>query len=760
MLQPQPLTVPEPMRKFHVSDVEWLQTIYPWLAQYPNWWVELRFTEDRADGLKSPPVSVRFLRDVATIVTHLRDHRALSEQRATELRQSGSGPRPAGLFWGIQPRVAPRGGREQVAAFVALAASTNCDDWEVWPQKERPRVAWEALHACPQTPSVILWTGHGFDALWLLREPLFDRRRGEDLQQAIAHCLQANAQDAASLFRWPQSVNYERLPRQRASLVRIVWWQPQTRFSFDKLREQFLPYIHPSAAGGDAATKWKRFLRQLPPSLRGMWGTYSSGIFSTKDQHTLNLVLASTLLVHDLGWSDFETIAPLAPWNAASAPTATVLEAIWREVRGTPRDCAVPPLPPLTSTVEIQPLIALAPAVSPPSPELFLATLPESAWTEWARLYRTAVGACTEAADEFHYMALLTVLGTAFGRSVVIQCARPVYLNMYTVLVGPTGDRKSTAAQLALDLLARAAPQTLLLNGIGSQEGLMERMAADPSSGQHRTLWFVDEMASLLKKARRESSGSLIEFVTEIFHCPDFKTHFTRSKAIHLQLPTLSILAGSTPTWLEAALQQEDILGGFANRFVYVTGQLKPDNPMPRRPDSQALDELVAWIRRATQGPDREIGWSEGARELWSDFYLKWRPWCAAKNEQVAALLRRIDLYILKFAAMSAAMNGVAKISSDHLTAAIELGRFLAGCAVRVLGELGAPSDCRLEALIERKLQEAHGQMRRKQLRQALGGRISGEKLDRMLTCMERNGLIKQINDTAAHGASRLVQLT
>lgn len=270
----------------------------------------------------------------------------------------------------------------------------------------------------------------------------------------------------------------------------------------------------------------------------------------------------------------------------------------------------------------------------------------------------------------------------------------------------------------------------------------------------------MDELASFLKKARRESSGSLLEFVTEIFHCPDFKTHSTRSRAIHLELPTLSILAGSTPVWLEAALQQEDILGGFANRFVYVAASPKPDNPLPARPDQQALADLVSWVRRATGAPSREIGWSSSARRLWCDFYVDWRRSTDGAGEQVVALLRRIDLYILKFASMAAAMDGSLEIAPAHLTSAIELGRFLAGSACRLLGDLGASGDCRLETLVHDKLEEAQGQMTRKQLRQALGGRISGEKLDRILTAMERNGLVCQALEPAARGKTRVVRLT
>jgi hypothetical protein len=343
----------------------------------------------------------------------------------------------------------------------------------------------------------------------------------------------------------------------------------------------------------------------------------------------------------------------------------------------------------------------------------------------------------------------------------MVFCGRPVYANVYSMLIGPTGDRKSTAAELAMALLPTVAPEVLVLNGVGSQEGLMERMAGgDAAPGmQRRTLLFVDEVASLLKKSRRESSGSLLEFITEVFQCPDFKTHTTRSKGIHLERPTLSILACSTPAWLEAALEQEDILGGFANRFVYVTAPPKPDNPLPSPPDEEALVSLSSWIRRVAQRPPRQLTLTAPARTLWSDFYIEWRHALSQLGENASALLRRIDLYILKFACISAAMEDAWQISPTHLSAAIDLGRFLAGCTLDILGDLGAPRDCRLEGAIEKKLAAASGQMRRKQLRQALSGRISGEKLDRMLAAMERNGIVRQIEDANARGA-KIVYLT
>jgi hypothetical protein len=755
-------STPEPARDLQISDQEWLLTLYPQLSREPNWLLEFRFLEDRSDGLKSPPVAVRFYRDVKEMAFHLKAHRELAAQRAKDLRQSNTGPWPAGLFWGVQPRLTRRGRKEHVAAFVALTCDLDCKDWPELAEGERPRAVWSLLHCAAPSPSMVAWTGHGFHAYWLLREPWLDKPRGEEVQKAIARCLRGDhVADCSRLLRWPNSVNYKGVLRNQSRTVRLVWWRPELRYAFNTLAEHFMPYLYarPPACGknSDLRPLWKRFHGCLDDDsdLKALWEGQTTGL-STHDRSALDMALAHALVRHQFAYENFSQIAPLAKWNAEKTLELSYLQRTWRKAEARRLPVVQPPECTLPSS-NPAPIIPVLDAAT----NLFLSELPDSSWTPWSRLYRGAVGSSTEAADEFHYVALLTVLGAALGRTVSVSCGRPLHPNIYAMLIGPSGDRKSTAAEMAMNLLRRVAPDVSLLNGVGSQEGLMERMAgADTGQGLHcRTLLFVDEVAALLKKGRRESSGSLLEFITEIFHSPDFKTHFTRSKAIHLDNPTLSILSASTPAWLEAALEEEDILGGFANRFIYVSAAPKPDNPLPVLPDADKLQSLCGWIQEVARSRPRVMGWAPGAEELWRDFYLEWRRFLTAQNERTATILRRIDLYILKFACINAAMDDAGQISHLHLTAAIDLGRYLGSCSHNILSDLAGQKDCRLERLIEQKLQSAEGVMKRKHLRRVLGGRITGEKLDRILRAMERNGIIRQIEEPTARGPSRSVQL-
>lgn len=769
--------IPAPSRGLFIADQVWFETLYS--RSVPDWLLEFRLLQDRPDSMRTPPLAVCFLQQPDAICAWLQEHRQWAAQLAQEVRNGADGPWPPALFWGLQPRLRQRGRKQDVAAFICFACDLDCKDWPELSESQRPKAIWDYLHTHAPVPSAITWTGHGFHGYWLLDAPLLDKARGEAIQRAMAAELRGDhVQDCSRLLRWPHTVNYKGLLHGSTPMVRVIWWQPDVRYHWQDLEASF-PVIEAGrpAPGGAAQSGsrllWKRFHAAMDrdSDLKALWSGAPTGL-ATHDRSALDMALAHSLTRHGYSCLVFETVAPWAPWNKEKTLVPSYLTRTWeaaqhhrvpptraapsgevslggkgRNEMPTARLAAVPQPVPLPQSQDDLRL-----------PGLLLPTLPGTAWTEWANLYLRAVGGSTEAADDFHYISLLTVLGTALGRNVMVFCGRPLYVNMYSMLIGPTTDRKSTAAERALDLLRQIAPEVQVLNGIGSQEGLMQRMAEADAAASHRTLLHADEMASLLKKARRESSGSVLEFITELFHTPDAKTHPTRSKAIHLKQPTLNILACSTSTWLETALEQEDILGGFTNRFVYVLGAPKDFNPLPARPEQADMEKLIRWIRRILQAPARELGWEPAARDQWCGFYLEWRRSLREFNEHTSALLGRIDIYILKFASLAAAMDDCTQIAPHHLAPAIELGRFLAGCAYRILGELGAPRDCRLEQLIEQKLKAAQGQMRRKQLRQALGGRITGEKLDRILSAMERNGLVQQLEGDA-HGA-RVVRLT
>jgi len=71
----------------------------------------------------------------------------------------------------------------------------------------------------------------------------------------------------------------------------------------------------------------------------------------------------------------------------------------------------------------------------------------------------------SEAPTCFHFGAALTACSAGLGRQPLLGWeARPTYPNLYTLLIGPTGARKGSALNLALDVVQPAFEMSVLPN--------------------------------------------------------------------------------------------------------------------------------------------------------------------------------------------------------------------------------------------------------------------------------------------------------
>ena len=197
--------------------------------------------------------------------------------------------------------------------------------------------------------------------------------------------------------------------------------------------------------------------------------------------------------------------------------------------------------------------------------------------------------------------------------------ARRLFPNFYICLVGRTAiTRKDTArcrAQRLLNDLHSEEnpenPQFQILPGIGSAEGLLDALG-----GERKVVVLSEsELLSLLAKARQEALSNLIPKLTSLFDCPDLETFKTRQRTVVCKEPFLSISSGTTLAWLQKALTEKDIYGGFANRFIFVYGNPKPPLPFPPKVDADAYTALLAKINDMRLWAER-LRQSEAGGEL------------------------------------------------------------------------------------------------------------------------------------------------
>ncbi len=331
----------------------------------------------------------------------------------------------------------------------------------------------------------------------------------------------------------------------------------------------------------------------------------------------------------------------------------------------------------------------------PPTPDL-----PEDVWQRLFRDYQELVADTTEASDNYHFACFTQLIGTTLARRVHIYHARQLFPNFYICLVGRTAvTRKDTSWSRARDILERLHtdidvenPVFQIIPGIGSAEGLIDALGGEKKV----VLLNESEFLSLLSKARQEGLSNLIPKLTSLYDCPDRETLKTRIKAVECKEPFLSIISGTTHAWLQQALTEREIYGGFANRFMFVCGEPKSPLPFPPKVDAAKRDALVSrindirlWADELRADNGGELAVSDEAKARFAVYYADYHTRCASESLS-AALIPRVQTFVWKLALLYAAMDFSQVIKTNHLEPAILAGSFLEQSAMLLFHAFGA----------------------------------------------------------------------
>ena len=205
---------------------------------------------------------------------------------------------------------------------------------------------------------------------------------------------------------------------------------------------------------------------------------------------------------------------------------------------------------------------------------------------------------------------------------------------MITCLVGPSGSRKSTAINLATEILREIPDINIVANKLSGPsliDALDRGMVAD-ANGIIRpadSMGFIaaPELSVFLPKSQYVEE--IIPLLTDLFDAKQgpWKSQ-TRGHGLRdLMSPTITGLWGSTPDWLETNIPQNAYGGGFMSRifFIWHPKTIK-SNPLPEtnkqleRVRKELLAELI-WMHNNIEG---KFEWTDGAKIWYVKFYENW----------------------------------------------------------------------------------------------------------------------------------------
>lgn len=391
-----------------------------------------------------------------------------------------------------------------------------------------------------------------------------------------------------------------------------------------------------------------------------------------------------------------------------------------------------------------------------------LPVFPECAWRGVFDTYRQAQKGTTEAPEQYHFGVFKTVAGVILGRCCYVWNGRNLYPVFYTSLEGPTTHaRKSTAASRGGELVEKTDPLVLQLRALSTPEGLLEQLrglseeqlndekVSDENKQRTmlmtefegcRCLVIFNELASLLKKAQKESSAGLIQLLTELYDCPPYAQNPTRNNPIKAKSPVLGIIGLTTKAWLEGNLKIDDIFGGFGNRFVFY--RWTPTRPLynPPKPDVTAINSIVKRLhdtREAKRNRQTEYTFDAEADNILKNWYEN-RWYRKYPSELDAVVVQRIDENTRKLALLYAVLENEpddTEIHGDQLQAAIAVGEWWEKSTLSLFGTFELSG----KALLEHKILSilAGGRINRRNLQRRL--HISLQELIAVLNPLVKN---------------------
>jgi len=197
-----------------------------------------------------------------------------------------------------------------------------------------------------------------------------------------------------------------------------------------------------------------------------------------------------------------------------------------------------------------------------------------------------------EAPPDFHTWAGLSVLSSCCGPNLWLDMGKyNLQPNLYIMFVGPPGIRKSTAKNVARDILMAIQKIPIIPSSI-TKEALVKDLSDVKS--RHRMVYKWEDKARTFTKAAILSDEfinlvshggdplSYLQLLTEIYNpTPNFETTTISRGKTEMPYPYITLLGCITPELTANLINQGALSGGFSRRTLYIYAN-KNGKPVPR----------------------------------------------------------------------------------------------------------------------------------------------------------------------------------
>lgn len=314
--------------------------------------------------------------------------------------------------------------------------------------------------------------------------------------------------------------------------------------------------------------------------------------------------------------------------------------------------------------------------------------------------YFSWVRRLTDAPEPYHIASSLAVMSAVCsrlseGRFELQQLDGTTLASVYptslwVLIVGPSGDRKSTAMDYAVSVGSSSGAISDISAISGSPEATFDLVSKKPD-----VFFYHPEGSTLFSQLQASYWLQGQGFLCDLYDGrddPPYKRILTgkRSKKdptpttieIVIQRPRVSILIGIAPDLLDQA-RKSDWTGGLIGRMLLIYGErTRYDETPPKRDEAghAKMASYIKMIRRGLESYQNGKGLKIGMQKEALDAYMVWARdldmLTASRPPKLRALFRRLPLHVIRVAALYAVSQFHDSVRLESMIPAIRLGEY------------------------------------------------------------------------------------
>jgi hypothetical protein len=258
-----------------------------------------------------------------------------------------------------------------------------------------------------------------------------------------------------------------------------------------------------------------------------------------------------------------------------------------------------------------------------------------------------------ESSYQYKLWTAMGILGAATRKNVWMGLAgKRLFLNGLIILVGPSGNRKTTALEVALPLI-KDAECIQVIQDSATCPAMLERMSQieypdlnNQMKKQGHVLVYAEELTTFLTKSSLKE-GQASQFMCKLLDCGDEAHHRTRGGGhLFIHDPYLHMITATTPAGIADTFTNLTWTGGLASRALFIYGNRFKKNPNPKELNPLIAENLIRDLRHIGS-LSGEFTFSPRAQEYYTEWYMQLEE--GDEDSPVAGLLNRGGTLARKF---------------------------------------------------------------------------------------------------------------